>query len=249
MPAQYGLIGYPLTHSFSPAYFKKKFAQNQIYARYDAFPLASIQELNELLLAYPDMAGLNVTIPYKAAVIPLLDQIDSVAAEINAVNCISFSKGKKIGYNTDATGFAQSLNPLLHSQHTRALILGTGGSSKAVAYVLSQLGIGFQKVSRIKREGMITYEEITGDVMKQSKLIINTTPAGMYPNVDTFPPIPYELLGKGHLLYDLVYNPDETRFLAKGRDKGAVIKNGFEMLQLQADASWEIWNHVFKGNT
>ena len=243
MPAQYGLIGYPLQHSFSPAYFKMKFAANNIDATYELFPIEAISEFVELLYSSPELSGLNVTTPYKESVIRYLDQMDPVAVAIDAVNCIVIRNGKTKGYNTDATGFKKSLNPLLKSQHTSALILGTGGSSKAVAYALTQLGIPFQKVSRVKTEGVLSYEELSGDVISHHKLIINTTPLGMYPHIDEVPPLPFDHITEQHLLFDLIYNPEETKFLAMGREKGAAVKNGFEMLQLQAEASWEIWNH------
>ena len=242
MLARYGLIGFPLTHSFSPAYFKMKFAANQIDAVYELFPITAIREFPELLKNNPDLAGLNVTTPYKEAVIRYLDDIDKVAEEIGAVNCVTIRDGKTKGYNTDALGFEKSLNQLLKPQHTQALILGTGGSSKAVAYTLTQLGIPYRKVSREKTEEVFTYEELTDEVITQYKLIINTTPVGMYPNVDEVPPIPFNSIGEQHLLYDLIYNPEETKFLTLGKARGAVVKNGFEMLQLQAEASWEIWN-------
>jgi shikimate dehydrogenase len=241
MPALYGLIGFPLAHSFSPAYFKKKFAEQGIDAVYEPFPLSSIEEFTALLASYPSLEGLNVTIPYKEAIIPYLDELDSVAAEIGAVNCIVLRNGRKKGYNTDVTGFEKSLNPLLQPQHTQALILGTGGSSKAVAYVLEQLGIKYQSVSRNKQDSHVTYEELTPEIISQHKLIINTTPLGMYPNIDGAAEIPYEAIGPQHLLFDLIYNPEETKFLLQGKEQGAVIKNGFEMLQLQAEAAWDVW--------
>lgn len=242
MPAQYGLIGYPLTHSFSPAYFKKKFAEKHIYALYEAYPLADISEFPDLLAANPKIAGLNVTIPYKEAIIPYLDELDPVAEAIGAVNCIAIKNGHKKGYNTDATGFEQSLIPLLEAQHTVALILGNGGSSKAVAYALQQLGINYQLISRSRKKDGHTYADLSPTVIARHKLIINTTPLGMYPNTDAAPPIPYDSITKHHLLFDLIYNPEETKFLALGRSRGATVKNGFEMLKLQADASWDIWS-------
>ena len=241
MLALYGLIGFPLTHSFSPAYFKMKFAAQHIDAAYELFAIKAIREFPELLKNNPKLAGLNVTTPYKETVMRYLDSIDKVAEEIGAVNCIAFRNSKLTGYNTDAMGFEKSLNPLLKSQHTHALILGTGGSSKAVAYTLSQLGIRYQKVSRDKTDDVLTYKELSNEVIAHYKLIINTTPVGMYPNVDEAPPIPFASIGEHHLLYDLVYNPEETKFLSLGKARGAVVKNGFEMLQLQAEASWEIW--------
>lgn len=241
MPALYGLIGYPLTHSFSPAYFKKKFAGQNINAVYEAFPITAIEELPALISSMRGLEGLNVTIPYKETVIGYLDELDDTAKEIGAVNCITIKNGYKKGYNTDATGFEQSLNPLLQPQHTHALILGTGGSSKAVAYVLKQLGIPFRLVSRNAGEGDMGYEALTAELITKHKLIINTTPLGMYPAVDAMPPIPYDAVGAQHLLFDLIYNPEETKFLLQGKAQGAVTKNGFEMLQLQAEAAWDIW--------
>lgn len=241
MPTTYGIIGYPLSHSFSPAYFKKKFASLNIDSTYEAFPINAISELPDLLYTHPSLCGFNVTTPYKEAVMPYLDEIDPVAAEINAVNCVAIKNGKKKGYNTDALGFEQSLVPLLKHQHTHALILGTGGSSKAVAYALTQLGIFYKKVSRNKKSDCFTYDDLSLEVMAAYKLIINTTPLGMYPNIEAIPPIPYYSIGDQHLLYDLIYNPEETKFLAQGKALGATTKNGFEMLQLQAEASWDIW--------
>lgn len=239
--AAYGLIGYSLTHSFSPAYFTKKFREEHIDATYTGFPLHNIKEFPALLQKHPGLQGLNVTIPYKETVIPYLDELDDVAAEIQAVNCIILKNGIKKGYNTDAIGFEQSLVPLLQSYHKHALILGTGGASMAVAYVLKKLGISFQKVSSTK-ENLLNYNELTTNILQQHTLIINTTPLGMFPHTDTFPSILYEALTQRHLLYDLIYNPAETKFLTLGRQQGATIKNGFEMLQLQAEASWRIWN-------
>ena len=241
MLPQYGLIGYPLQHSFSPAYFKMKFAANNIEASYELFPIETINEFPALLSNNAQLSGLNVTTPYKESVIHYLDQMDPVAVAIDAVNCIVIRNGKTKGYNTDATGFEKSLNPLLKSQHTNALILGTGGSSKAVAYALTQLGIRFQKVSRVKTEGVLSYDELSPEMISHHKLIVNTTPVGMYPNIENVPPMPFDHITEHHLLFDLIYNPEETKFLQMGKEKGAIVKNGFEMLQLQAEASWEIW--------
>ena len=241
MPAQYGIIGYPLSHSFSPAFFRKKFAELNTDAIYEAFPLPDVSQFAALIDAHPHILGLNVTIPHKETIVPYLDELDDVAADICAVNCIAFRNGKKKGYNTDVIGFEQSLIKLLAPQHTHALILGTGGSSKAVAYVLKQLGIGFRFVSRNKQQGLLTYEELTPDIIGQTKLIINTTALGMYPNTEGAPAIPYDAITTQHLLYDLIYNPEETTFLTLGKERGAVTKNGFEMLQIQAEASWDIW--------
>ncbi len=241
MPYIYGLIGFPLSHSFSPAYFRKKLAEQHTDAVYETFPLASIDLFLKLLAEQPQICGLNVTIPYKESIIPFLHEIDSVAHNVGAVNCINLKDGIRKGYNTDVIGFEQSLIPLLESQHMQALILGTGGSSKAVAYVLKQLGIPFQKVSREADGTSLTYDALSVDMIARHTLIINTTPLGMYPGIDSAPPIPYEAITTQHLLYDLIYNPEETKFLAEGKKYGAAIKNGFEMLQLQAEAAWDIW--------
>jgi shikimate dehydrogenase len=244
MPSLYGLIGYPLTHSFSPAYFKKKFADQLIDAVYEPFPLTGIEQFPGLLAAHPELAGLNVTIPYKESIIPYLDEVSQVVSEICAVNCICFKNGHTTGFNTDTIGFERSLIPLLQSQHTDALVLGTGGSSKAVAYVLRQLGISYNFVSRSAKEGCLAYSDLNAEIINGHKLIINTTPLGMYPAIDAIAPIPFDAVGQQHLLYDLIYNPDETRFLQQGAMKGAAIKNGFEMLQLQAEAAWDIWSRI-----
>lgn len=240
---QFGLIGYPLSHSFSKGYFAEKFAkENIVDCKYDVFPLEKIEDFVELCNDKKNLIGLNVTIPYKEKIIPFLDELDETAANIGAVNTIKFSNGKKIGYNSDAYGFEMSLIPLLKQHHTKALILGTGGASKAVEYVLRKLGISFQYVSRNKNEKAISYEEVNELIIHNSKLIINTTPIGMYPNVNNAPEIPYNVITDKHLLYDLIYNPEETLFLKKGKEKGAQTKNGLEMLYLQAERSWEIWN-------
>jgi shikimate dehydrogenase len=242
MASLYGIVGYPLAHSFSPAYFKRKFTAQNIDAVYEPFAISTLQEFTALLETNPNIKGLSVTIPYKEKIIPYLNQLDSIAGNIGAVNCISVREGVLSGYNTDAPAFEQSLVPLLQTQHTHALILGTGGAAKAVAYSLKQLNIAFKKVSRRKSEDTITYEDLTREDIFNHKLIINTTPLGMYPNVESSPPIPYEALGSRHLLYDLIYNPEETIFLIRGKASGAGIKNGFQMLELQAEKSWEIWN-------
>lgn len=240
MTAMYGLIGYPLSHSFSPAYFNNKFATENIDGRYDAYAIPSVEDLKTLLQEHPQLKGLNVTIPYKEQVLPLLNEIDAAAREIGAVNCIKIEVGKLIGYNTDHIGFAESLKPLLQPQHTHALILGTGGAAKAVMYALSQLDIQYKIVSRTG--GDMQYADVDEGIMDIYKLIINTTPLGMYPAIDTAPEIPYQFIDSSHLLYDLVYNPEETLFLQKGKQQGTAIKNGYEMLILQAEASWQIWN-------
>ncbi|WP_178794934.1 shikimate dehydrogenase [Bacteroidaceae bacterium] len=243
---KYGLIGYPLGHSFSKNFFNEKFHSESIDAEYVNFEIPAIKELPSVLLANPNLVGLNVTIPYKEQVISYLDELDKDAAAIGAVNVIKIvnqkGKTKLIGYNSDVIGFTQSIEPLLEPQHKKALILGTGGASKAVDYGLRKLGLECKFVSRTPREGMLTYEELTPEIMDEYKVIVNCTPVGMYPHADQYPNIPYECLTPNHLLYDLLYNPDTTLFMKKGADKGAVVKNGLEMLLLQAFGAWDIWN-------
>ena len=243
---KYGLLGYPLGHSFSRNYFNQKFEAERIDAEYLNFEIPEIKEIKNVIKENPELNGLNVTIPYKEQVVPYLDDLDEDARLIGAVNVIKFSKGlfgkvKLKGYNSDIIGFKQSIEPLLKEHHRKALILGTGGASKAVFQGLKQLGVASTFVSRKAKEYCITYEEITPKVMEQYTVIVNTTPLGMYPNVNACPDIPYDLLTSDHLLYDLLYNPDETLFMRKGKEKGAVVKNGLEMLLLQAFAAWEIW--------
>ena len=243
---KYGLLGYPLGHSFSRNYFNQKFEAEKIDAEYLNFEIPEIKEIKNVIKENPELNGLKVTIPCKEQVIPYLDDLDEDARLIGAVNVIKFSKGlfgkvKLKGYNSDIIGFKQSIEPLLKEHHRKALILGTGGASKAVFQGLKQLGVASTFVSRTAKEFCITYEEITPKTMEQYTVIVNTTPLGMYPNVNACPAIPYELLTSDHLLYDLLYNPDETLFMRKGKEKGAVVKNGLEMLLLQAFAAWEIW--------
>jgi len=242
MPSIYGLIGYPLQHSFSPTYFAEKFARLKIDAVYRSFELQSISELPQLIQSHPSLRGLNVTIPYKTAVLPMLDEIDEAVVAIGAVNCIDIRNGRLKGYNTDAIGFERSLIPLLQPRHQKALVLGTGGSSKAVQYVLKKLGIPFLSVSRNPEANTLSYNDLNAAIIQEYLLIINTTPLGMFPNTATAPQIPYHAITARHLLYDLVYNPPETQFLAYGKEAGAIGKNGLEMLHLQAEASWEIWS-------
>lgn len=240
----FGIIGYPLSSSFSKGYFNDKFEKENIDANYELHPIENI-DLFSSLIKDLQFSGMNVTIPYKQQVMPLLTELDETASEIGAVNVIKFdySDGKICtkGYNTDAIGFETSLLPLLKAHHNKALILGTGGASKAVAYVLKKNNIEFKFVSRNKAENQFCYEELTQELMEEYSLIINTTPLGMYP-IDSCPAIPYEYINSKHLLYDLVYNPAKTVFLEKGEKNGAVIKNGLEMLYGQADAAWIIWN-------
>lgn len=242
----YGLIGYPLSHSFSKKYFTEKFEKENISdSEYHAFPIEKIDLLPQLIKDNPSLKGLSVTIPYKESVIPFLDELDTTAKKIGAVNCLKITNGKLIGYNTDAFGFRQSIKPFLESQHERALILGTGGASKAVEYILSEIGIDCYFVTRdkskVKSQKVFQYDEVNENVLNAFKLIVNATPLGMFPNVDAAPPIPYQFITSSHLLYDLVYNPAETEFLKKGKSKGASIVNGFSMLQHQAEEAWRIW--------
>lgn len=244
---KFGLIGFPLGHSFSRNYFNKKFANEHIDAEYVNFEIPTIQDLKHVIDDEPDIHGLNVTIPYKQQVIPYLDDLDPAAKEIGAVNVIKFIREpqkelKLVGYNSDLIGFMQSIQPLLKPHHQKALILGTGGASKAVIYGLRKFGIQSVFVSRTKKEGMLTYEELTPEVMQAHTVIVNSTPVGMFPHTDACPAIPYDCLTSQHLLFDLVYNPDETLFMKKGAAQGAVTKNGLEMLELQAIGAWNIWN-------
>ena len=242
---KYGLIGYPLGHSFSIGYHNQRFADEGINAKYVNFEIPTIEELNEVLSQNPELKGLNVTIPYKEKVMEYLDYISPEARAIGAVNVIRVvHDGKKIllrGYNSDVIGFTQSIDPMLERYHKKALVLGTGGASKAVAYGLKSLGIESVFVSRYERPGTIQYESITPDVVHEYQVIVNCTPLGMFPKIDTCPTLPYEALDEHNILYDLIYNPDETLFMKKGAEHGAAVKNGLEMLLLQAFASWEFW--------
>jgi shikimate dehydrogenase len=238
---QYGLIGFPLTHSFSPDYFREKFAREGINASYEAFTLEKIGALPGLLEAYPQLCGLNVTTPHKQSVMPYLHSISEDAQAIGAVNCISIHDDKLSGFNTDWIGFRDSLLPLLVPRHWPALILGNGGASQAVQYALEQLGIAYSIVSRKGGADVLNYAEVTAEVIETHPLIINTTTLGTLG--EGLPQLPYDALNEGHLLYDLVYNPALTPFLEKGLAKGASVKNGLEMLQLQAEAAWHIWQH------
>ncbi|MDR0348617.1 MAG: shikimate dehydrogenase [Tannerella sp.] len=244
---RYGLIGHPLGHSLSRSYFNQKFCTEHIDAEYVNFDISDMKELKDILRENPDLNGLNVTLPYKTRVIPLLDELDKDAELIGAVNVIKFQRGrfgklKLKGYNSDITGFKDSIRPLLNPTHKKALILGTGGASKAVFQGLKQLGIEPLYVSRTKTDTCITYGEITSQIMHDHTVVINATPLGMAPDVDKSPDIPYGQLTPDHLLYDLLYNPDETLFMKKGAARGAGVKNGLEMLLLQAFVSWKIWN-------
>ena len=243
----YGLVGHPLGHSFSAGYFAEKFAREGIEATYNNFDLPDIAQLTTLIAENANLRGVNVTIPHKQAVIPLLDELSAEAQEIGAVNvvCIKHAEDGTIrtkGYNSDVIGFVASLRPLLKSHHRRALVLGSGGASKAIVYGLNKLGIETTYVSRTKRADVLTYEELTSEVISAHNVIVNCSPVGMYPHVDEAPGIPYSLLTPQHLCYELVYNPLETAFMRKASELGAVVKNGLEMLHLQAEAAWKFWN-------
>ncbi len=241
---KYGLIGFPLGHSFSRNYFQNKFLQESITGcSYSNFEIPGIELLAEVLKD-PELAGLNVTIPYKRAVIPFLDTMDPVVQQTGACNCIRIQNSQLHGYNTDVSGFERSLMEKWLPQHRKSLILGTGGSSTAAAYVLNKLGIGFLFVSR-RSTGLadhLLYTDLDEKIIRDHSLIINCTPLGMYPEINACPPIPYSLLTPQHYLFDLIYNPPLTLFLQKGKLQGARVKNGADMLRVQAEASWEIWN-------
>jgi len=239
----FGLIGYPLTHSFSKKYFTEKFEKLGIAdCRYENFPISNIQDIKSILSSNPALEGLNVTIPYKESVTGYLDEMTDVVKRIQACNCIRIINGELKGFNTDTIGFEKTLLTKLQPSHTNALILGTGGAAKAVEFVLQKLKINFRYVSRKPSVNNFSYEQVTPEIIAKYTLIINTTPLGMYPNPVQAPPIPYEELTANHLLYDLVYNPEKTLFLEKAERKGATIMNGYEMLLLQAEESWNIWN-------
>lgn len=240
---RYGLIGKPLSHSFSQRFFTEKFEREGLVDhRYDLFELDSIDELRALVGGTSGLRGLNVTIPFKQTVLPLLDAVDRLAAAVGAVNTIRVEGGKLIGFNTDVEGFRQTLMPLLQGRKPRALVLGSGGASRAVAFVLKELGIKFRVVSRSRERGDMTYDLVEPIVVDVCTLIINTTPLGMHPDIASLPPIPYEAIGPKHVLIDLVYNPERTAFLSEGQRRGAAIANGSQMLRAQAEASWRIWN-------
>lgn len=242
----YGLLGYPLTHSFSRTFFNEKFIAENISAEYVNFEIDRIDLIKKVVTENPELRGLNVTLPYKEAVIPYMNEMDETAKIIGAVNVIKFirEKGKLRlkGFNSDIIGFTDSIRPLLKPEHKKGLILGTGGASKAVWYGLLSLGITPRLVSRTPKEEVLTYEDLTPEIMKEYTVIVNTTPLGMYPHTATCPPIPYEQISDKHLIYDLIYNPDRTLFMEKAAKQGATTKNGLEMLLLQAFASWDIWN-------
>ncbi|MFO7852996.1 MAG: shikimate dehydrogenase family protein [Bacteroidota bacterium] len=242
---RYGLIGYPLEHSFSKDYFTAKFKREKIDAVYENFSIKSVDEMPSLVKKYPDLKGLNVTLPYKTEVMKYLDLIDEKALRVGAVNVINISikAGKRIleGYNTDVDGFVLSLKPLIGRGITRALVLGTGGASRAVQAGLDDLGIKYSLVSRDKEKTGLTYRDLSDEMISSCQLLVNATPLGMFPNTESAPDIPYSSLKKDCILFDLVYNPDRSRFLKLGQERGCRIKNGREMLHIQAEKAWEIW--------
>ena len=233
----YGIIGYPLLHSFSAKYFNEKFETSHIDAEYSLFPMEELtrERMEELMTG---LDGFNVTLPHKQAVIPYLDRLDETAEAIGAVNVVY----RRVGYNTDCLGFMESIRPLLRAEDRKALVLGTGGASKAVCYGLRKLGVTPTLVSRTPKAGMMGYRDLDEKVMNDYTVIVNCTPLGMLPDINSCPDVPYELISARHLLFDCVYNPEETLFLKKGKEQGAVIKNGLEMLVGQAKAAWKIWN-------
>jgi len=239
---QFGLIGFPLTHSFSKKYFTQKFTEKGIDAMYEIYPIKDISELVVLIKSNSELEGINVTIPHKQSVIPFLHSMSDVVKEIRACNCIRIRNSKLEGFNTDVIGFEVSLTSRLRSSHNKALVLGTGGAAKAVCYVLSQKGIPYLQVSRNPTGEMIGYGDISTNLISETRLIINTTPLGMFPDIDQCPELPYESITDQHYLFDLVYNPSLTLFLQKGQQQGAVIENGYSMLEIQAEESWKIWN-------
>ncbi len=243
---QFGLIGYPLSHSFSKTYFTNKFErENLVNCQYENFSLPSIKELIDLLKEIPHLEGFNITIPYKEQVIPFLHSQSEIVQKVKACNCIKIVCGNLLGFNTDVIGFESSLKKDLLSYHNKALILGTGGAGKAVEYVLTKLGIEYKYVSRKPGAKSYSYEQLDPGIIKEYKLIVNTTPLGMFPDINTFPPILYENLTERHYLFDTIYNPGKTLFLQKGEAKGAKIKNGLDMLIIQAEESWKIWNENY----
>jgi shikimate dehydrogenase len=240
---KFGLLGRHIDYSFSRTYFTNKFKHNQLECEYVNFDIENIEQFRSIIETTPNLMGMNVTIPYKEAIIPFLDQIDVDAKQIGAINTIAFHNQKLTGFNTDTYGFEKSLVRLLKSNHNKALILGTGGASKAVAFTLKKLGIEYHLVSRRDSKAVaFTYEKLSEDIIRQHQLIVNCTPVGTFPKIEQAPKLPYNAIGHDHLLYDLIYNPSETQFLKQGKKKKAQTINGLEMLELQAEKSWEIWN-------
>jgi shikimate dehydrogenase len=244
---KFGLIGYPLGHSFSKKYFAEKFINEHINdCHYDNYPLTDLGQLNKLIHDDSELEGLNITIPYKSQIINLLDEVDTEAVEIGAVNVLKIKringKIKLLGFNSDVTGIRESLAPYIDKKIKNAIVLGTGGSSKAVCHVLKKFAVGINQISRVRKQGMLTYDDVDSDLINSVGLIVNTTPLGMYPNIETRPNIDYTHLNSKHILFDLVYNPELTSFLSMGKERGCIIISGIKMLHSQAERSWEIWN-------
>ena len=246
MHNEYGLIGHPLGHSFSAAFFAQKFKSEGIDATYSNFDLSCIEEVEAMLQAHPQMKGFNVTIPYKQAIIPFLNSLSAEAEEIGAVNVVKVvydAQGQRTlhGFNSDVIGFCRSIKPLLRTDHKKALVLGTGGASKAVVYGLKRLGVESTLVSRQPSAQHISYADINEDLLQSHTIVVNCSPVGMYPHTDQAPELPYHFINPSHLCYDLVYNPEVTEFMKRCATQGAITKNGLEMLHLQALAAWEVW--------
>ncbi len=242
----FGLIGYPLSHSFSKKYFTEKFAAENIQdCSYELFPIHDINELTDIIKNHPELKGLNITVPYKQLTLPHLSH-SHIPEGLRACNCIKIENDKLIGYNTDVIGFEKSLLPILQSHQTKALILGNGGAAAAVQFALKRLNIDFKTVSRKLHDGsVLTYADLTNEIISEHTLIINTTPLGTSPDFNESPAIPYNAISEKHLLYDLIYNPKKTKFLTEGEKRGAQIFNGYKMLVIQAEESWKIWNDNF----
>lgn len=240
--SKFGLIGKHIDYSFSKSFFTEKFEKENLPHSYHNFDIENIEQFPEILVKNKDLHGLNVTIPYKEKIIPYLDDLEKTAKDIGAVNVIKFDGNKLIGYNSDCFGFEKSLLPFLPLKTKSALILGTGGASKAIAYVLAHLGFDFTYVSRKPNPEFIHYEDLDRNILENHCLIVNCTPLGTFPNTSAFPPIPYSYLSPDHLLFDLIYNPTETEFLRKGRKQGSNTSNGLDMLTWQAEKAWEIWS-------
>jgi shikimate dehydrogenase len=239
---KFGLIGYPLSHSFSKAYFEKKFdRENILDAEFQNYSLEHIEEFPALIESIQDLKGLSVTIPYKESIIPYLTELDETAQAVGAVNMIKFVDGKLIGYNTDAWGFAKSLLGMVSPDIKKALIIGNGGAAKAVKYVLNRIGIQYQIVNRTKTDGVLSFDELNDDFISSIQLLVQTTPVGTSPNINEMPPIPMGAISSKHRAFDLIYNPEETLFLKSMRERGAKTKNGLEMLKAQAEESWKLW--------
>ncbi len=241
--SRFGLVGKNISYSFSKGYFTQKFKELGLDLHsYENFDLAAIEDFQELIQLNKNLRGLNVTIPYKEVVIPYLDKLNPKAEKIGAVNTIKFTKKGLKGFNTDIYGFKKSIKPFLKKRHKKALILGTGGASKAVAFVFSELGIKYKYVSRNPKKKQLGYTDLNDEVLKKYTVLINCTPQGTFPNIEDKPAIPYQLITKKHLLFDLIYNPEKTAFLQEGEKQGAAICNGLRMLELQAEKAWAIWN-------